>query len=567
MAISTKMTKLVDNLIALRCVTQQQIDVALAEQKQTHESLGKILVNRGFITEETLTSLLCLDLDIEHLPTLEGIEIAPEVIKLFPPEFVVKYKCIPLYIQEGELTVGLSNPYDIVAMDAINDMIRNTDESLIVKCVSVNEDEVLKAIDSYYFDKTKKEALDESIQETIQKCLKELEGTTDADASSLPVQTLVDQLLALGAVWKASDIHINPLGSHVQMRYRVDGILCSGPSIPTELQNSIISRIKLMSKLNISERRLPQDGKISFKYDKIDIDLRVSTMPITLGENIVIRILEKNKLFSLRSIGFNREMLKNIEGIISKNFGLFLVTGPTGSGKSTSLYSCLKSLNAIEKNIVTIEDPVEYQLPFIRQSQVNHTIGYTFASGLRAFLRHDPNVILVGEIRDKETAEMAVHAAQTGHLVLSTLHTNTAIGAIPRLLYMEIDLFMLTSILNGVLAQRLARSLCPYCKESYMSTPSENEWLGLNPEKPVKLYKQVGCKKCKGNGYRGRRAIYELFMPDDDIRSLMLQKVDEIELKKACLAKGMTFFRQDAIAKVLDGTTTILEAMRVLPEH
>lgn len=566
MAISTKLTKLVDNLIALRCVTPQQIEVALSEQKQTHESLGKILVNRGFITEETLTSLLCLDLDIEHLQTLEGIEIAPEVVKLFPPEFVVKYKCIPLYIENGELTVGLSNPYDIVAMDAINDLIHNTDENLSVKCVSVVEDEVLKAIDSYYFDKSKKETLDESIQDSIKKCLSELEGVAEADAASLPVQSLVEQILCLGVAWKASDIHINPLGSHVQVRYRVDGILCSGPSIPTELQNSVISRIKIMSKLNISERRLPQDGKISFKQDKLEVDLRVSTMPITHGENVVIRILEKNRLFSLRSIGFGREMLKNIEGIMSKNFGLFLVTGPTGSGKSTTLYSCLKSLNAIEKNIVTIEDPVEYQLPFIRQSQVNHTIGYTFAMGLRAFLRHDPNVILVGEIRDKETAEMAVHAAQTGHLVLSTLHTNTAIGAIPRLLYMEIDLFMLTSILNGVLAQRLARALCPYCKEAYMSTPQESEWVGRAGEE-VKLYRTVGCKKCKNNGYKGRRAIYELFMPDDEIRTLMLQKTDEIELKRICRTKGMTFFREDAISKVLDGTTTILEAMRVLPEH
>ena len=566
MAISTKLTKLVDNLIALRCVTPQQIEVALAEQKQTHESLGKILVDRGFITEDTLTSLLCLDLDIEHLQSLDGIEIASEVIKLFPPEFVSQYKCIPLYINDGELTVGLSNPYDIVAMDAINELIANSDEDLIVKCVSVVEDEVLKAIDGYYFDKSKKETLDENIQESITRSLSELEGVVDTDATSLPIQSLVEQLILLGAAWKGSDIHINPLGSHVQVRYRVDGVLCSGPSIPQELQNSIVSRIKIMAKLNISERRIPQDGKIHFKQDKVDLDLRVSTMPITHGENIVIRILEKNRLFSLRSIGFDRKMQRDIEDIISKTFGLFLVTGPTGSGKSTTLYSCLKSMNAIEKNIVTIEDPVEYQLPFIRQSQVNHSIGYTFASGLRAFLRHDPDVILVGEIRDQETAEMAVHAAQTGHLVLSTLHTNTAIGAIPRLLYMKVDLFMLSSVLNAVIGQRLARALCPYCKEAYASNSQESEWLGY-PGQEVKIYRSVGCPKCKNAGYRGRRGIYELFIPDDDIRTLMLQQIDEIELKRKCREKGMSFFREDARNKVLEGVTTILEAIRILPEH
>ncbi len=567
MAISTKLSKLVDNLIALRVVTKQQIDIALAEQKQTQESLGKILVNRGFINQETLTSLLCLDLDIEHLPSLEGIEIAPEVIKLFPPEFVMKYKCIPLYIQEGELTVGLSNPYDIVAMDAINEQIANTDESLMVKFVSVAEEEVNKAIESHYLDKSKKEALDDSIQDTIKSCLRELEGVSDADATSLPVQTLVEQIILLGNAWKASDLHINPLGTHVQVRYRVDGILVAGPAIPQELQNSVISRFKIMANLNISERRLPQDGKISFKKDKVELDLRVSTMPITHGENIVIRVLEKNRLFSLRSIGFGREMLKNVEECTSKSFGLFLVTGPTGSGKSTTLYSCLKSMNALEKNIVTLEDPVEYQLPFIRQSQVNHTIGYTFAMGLRAFLRHDPNVILVGEIRDTETAEMAVHSAQTGHLVLSTLHTNTAVGAIPRLVYMGVDLYMLSSVINGVLAQRLARSLCPFCKESYMSAPHENEWLGLPPDQPVKLWRNVGCKKCKNSGYKGRRGIYELFVPDDDLRVMIINKVDEIELKRVAVEKGQIFFKEDARSKVLEGMTTVLEAIRVLPEH
>ncbi len=567
MAISTKLTKLVDNLIALRCVTPQQIEVALAEQRQTQESLGKILVNRGFITQETLTSLLCLDLDIEHLPSLEGIEIAPEVVKLFPPEFVTKYKCIPLYVQEGELTIGLSNPYDIVAMDAITELITNTDDSLVVKFVSVAEEEVTKAIEAYYLDKSKKEALDDSIQEVIKNCLRELEGVTDADASSLPVQTLVEQIISLGAAWKASDIHINPLGSHVQIRYRVDGILVAGPAVPLELQNSVISRIKIMSNLNISERRLPQDGKISFKKDKVELDLRVSTMPITHGENIVIRILEKARLFSLRSLGFGREMLKQVEECTSKSFGLFLVTGPTGSGKSTTLYSCLKSMNALEKNIVTLEDPVEYQLPFIRQSQVNHTIGYTFAMGLRAFLRHDPNVILVGEIRDAETAEMAVHAAQTGHLVLSTLHTNTAVGAIPRLLYMGVDVFMLSSVINGVLAQRLARALCPFCKESYMSTPPENEWLGYPEDQQIKLYHGTGCKKCKNTGYKGRRGIYELFVPDDQMRTMMLEKVDEIEMKRVGREKGLTFFKEDARNKVLEGITTVLEAIRILPEH
>lgn len=567
MAISTKLNKLIENLIALRCVSPQQIEVALAEQKQTQESLGKILVNRGFITQETLTSLLCLDLDIEHLPSLEGVEIAQEVIKLFPADFVIKYKCIPLYVQEGELTVGLSNPYDIVAMDAINEQIANTDETLIVKFVSVAEDEVNKAIESYYLDKSKKETLDENVQETIKNCLRELEGVKDADASSLPVQTLVEQIILLSSAWKASDIHINPLGTHVQVRYRVDGILVAGPAIPQELQNSVISRIKIMSNLNISERRLPQDGKIVFKKEKTELDLRVSTMPITHGENIVIRVLEKGRLFSLRSLGFSHEMLKQLESCISRSFGLFLVTGPTGSGKSTTLYSCLKSMNALEKNIVTLEDPVEYQLPFIRQSQVNHTIGYTFAMGLRAFLRHDPNVILVGEIRDAETAEMAVHAAQTGHLVLSTLHTNTAVGALPRLLYMGVDLFMLSSVLNGVLAQRLARALCPFCKESYISSPQESEWLGYPPEQQLKLFRGAGCKKCKNTGYKGRRGIYELFVPDDQIRVMILQKADEFELKRVGREKGLTFFREDAIRKVLDGTTSMIEAVRILPEH
>ncbi len=561
--ITAKYMSLVQQFLDNNILTKEQLDTAFSEQKQTHEPLMNILIKRGFVSESKVAETVARDLGIRFLPSLNMVDWSSEAIDMFKADFLKLHKCIPLTFENNKLTIGISDPSNIMAIDAIQEVIREKSPGVGIEFVSVLETKVLEAIGEHYEHKQQSAIIDEDIKAAINHSMKQI-GSDDDDAAAQPVEKLVDRLIILGASLKASDIHINPEETHVQIRYRIDSVLFTGPSIPKELQSAIVSRIKIMGKMNISEKRAPQDGKSPFRKENLHLDLRISVIPIRQGENIVIRILEKNKLFGLDQLGFQPRMFDSIYEVTNRSFGVFLVTGPTGAGKSTTLYSILQSMNAIERNVITLEDPIEYQLPFIRQSQVNVAVDYTFNTGLRAFLRHDPDVILVGEIRDKETAGMAFHAGQTGHFVLSTLHTNTAIGTVSRLLAMDLDLYLLSTILQGILAQRLARVICERCKEGYMATPVETKWLKL--DEPRELKRGVGCDRCKQKGYSGRRGVFELFIPDDELCYMILNKASDMEIKSAAQRKDMPFFYDDARAQVLSGSTDFTEVIRTLPE-
>jgi general secretion pathway protein E len=394
----------------------------------------------------------------------------------------------------------------------------------------------------------------------------------DSDDAA-PIIKLVNGLLSQAVKDRASDIHVEPFESDLLVRFRVDGMLYDVISPPKRFQPAITSRIKVMAGLNIAEKRLPQDGRIRLRVAGRDIDIRVSTIPTAFGERIVLRLLDRAQALidlNLDRLGFSGDNLTRIDRLIRQSHGIILATGPTGSGKTTSLYACLARINSPEKNIITIEDPIEYQLRGIGQMQVNPKIDLTFASGLRSILRQDPDVIMVGEIRDGETAEIAIHAALTGHLVFSTLHTNDSFGALTRLVDMGIEPFLVSSSILAVLAQRLVRMICPNCREPYTPMPVELTRIGLDPatvKSPIYRPAANGCRACRGTGYRGRLAIHELMIMDDEVRSLVMQKADAATIRRACTARGMTLLRQNGADRILRGETTIEELLRVTQEE
>ena len=390
-----------------------------------------------------------------------------------------------------------------------------------------------------------------------------MEGDDEA-----PIIRLVNSLMSQAVKDRASDIHIEPFERDIVVRFRVDGVLYEIIKPPKRFQNSIISRVKIMADLNIAEKRLPQDGRIRLKVAGKDIDIRVSTVPTTYGERIVMRLLDRSSVLrDLDTIGFSKRALSGMDQLINKSHGIVLVTGPTGSGKTSTLYGCLNKINKPDLNILTIEDPVEYQLKGVGQVQVNTKINLSFASGLRSFLRQDPDVIMVGEIRDRETAEIAIQASLTGHLVLSTVHTNDAAGAVTRLVDMGIEPFLVASSLVGVLAQRLVRTICAECKEPYTPTESELAELNLDPKKVKQLYRGKGCPACARTGYSGRMGIFELMLVDDDVRDLVLRNVDAGQVKAEAREMGMLTLREDGAIKVANGHTTIAEVTRVTQEE
>ena len=415
-------------------------------------------------------------------------------------------------------------------------------------------------------------AMDELAEEDLDSFAQDIEEAVDLldSEDEAPIIRLVNSLISQAIKEHASDIHVEPAERDLVVRFRIDGILYEKIRPPKKLQASIISRIKIQAGLNIAEKRLPQDGRIRIKIAGKDIDIRVASAPTTYGERITMRLLDRsNVLLNLTDLGFSPDHLTTMNQLIERSHGIILVTGPTGSGKTTTLYAALSVINRPDLNILTIEDPVEYQLEGISQTQISPKISLTFASGLRSFLRHDPDVIMVGEVRDLETAEIAIQAALTGHLVLSTVHTNDAPGAITRLVDMGVEPFLVASSIIGILAQRLVRTLCPGCKESYTATTEEIRNLGLSPEMvgPMpKLWRGKGCTACFGTGYLGRTGIYEFMMPSDDIRQLILQNVDSTTMKRKAQAQGMRTLREDGARKVLAGITSSAEVLRVTSE-
>ncbi|RMD97766.1 MAG: type IV-A pilus assembly ATPase PilB [Calditrichaeota bacterium] len=556
--------KLAEILIANQVLTPRELEQAERERSTTGEDLASHLIRRGLAKSKDVLRCVADQLELPYIE-LSDYSIDPEALALLPKEIAYKCHAIPIFRIGNVLTVAMTDPGDVSVIDTF----RRTTHMEIEPIISSPED-IEAALEEHYGPM---EVLDGSITEMIQKIQdeqpQEQEEEQQAEklkqiAEDAPVIKLVNLIIAQAIRDGASDIHINPEEDHLRVRYRTDGVLYEAFSPPKNLQAAITSRIKILAELDIAESRIPQDGRFQAKFEGKTVDLRVSTLPTVYGENIVMRLLDKSSLMlNLEDLGLEEKMLKRLKGILSSSYGIILVTGPTGSGKTTTLYSCLNTMNTPDKNIITVEDPVEYRLKLIRQAQVNPKAGLTFAAGLRSILRQDPDIIMVGEIRDSETAKIAVEAALTGHLVLSTLHTNDAPGAINRLIEMGVEPFLVASATIGVIAQRLVRKICPKCKRSFKPPREYLLDLGFNPDRRNWVfYRGEGCQNCKDTGYRGRVGIYEIMTMNEELRTLCLKHASSDEIKRAAIKHGMRTLRQDGFLKALQGITTIEEVIR-----
>jgi general secretion pathway protein E len=553
-------------------LSKEKIDEALTLQAEKGGRIGEVLVGMKAVSEEDVAKALALQLDLPYLARIFPEEIDPELVKKVPINFAKQARILPLQMEDQSAVLAVADPLDTAVLDHARMLLQlNVTPRLALASTIVD------AINSVY-DRAVNEAeqlVDEMEAQDLDTLAHELEEPQDLldTDDEAPIIRLVNSLLFRAAKERASDIHIEPQERELVVRFRVDGVLQEIIKPPKRYQNSIVSRVKIMGQLNIAEKRLPQDGRIRIKLAGRDIDIRLSTIPSVFGERIVMRLLDKTAtLLDLGEIGMAPETLASMDAIIRRSHGIILVTGPTGSGKTTTLYGALSRINTIDLNILTVEDPVEYQLKGISQMAINPKIGLTFANGLRSFLRQDPDVIMVGEIRDKETAEIAIQASLTGHLVFSTVHTNDAAGAVTRLVEMGVEPFLVASSLTGILAQRLVRRVCPDCREQYVPTDEELREVGMTREtlkarfNTTKVYKAVGCAACNRNGYRGRTGIYEFLLVDDDVRQLVLKNVDSSTIKKKALEKGMRTLLDDGARKIAAGETTIAEVLTVTQE-
>jgi general secretion pathway protein E len=558
-------------LLAHGVVTADKLKEALAAQAERGGRLGEVLVSLKACTEEHVLKALAAQLELPYQMRLGTDEVAPELFKRVPINFAKQARVMPLRMEDDTVIVAMADPLDTGTMDSVRLLLSAQVSPLLVPTQSI-----LDCINAVY-DRAKNEAeqlvgdLEAGDLDTVAHELEEPQDLLDS-SDEAPIIRLVNSLLFRAAKERASDIHIEPQEKDICVRFRVDGVLQEVIRPPKRFQNSITSRVKIMGGLNIAEKRLPQDGRIRVKLAGRDIDIRLSTTPTVYGERVVMRLLDKSTvLLDLVEIGMDKAQLRIMESLIHKSHGIILVTGPTGSGKTTTLYAALARINRPDLNIMTIEDPVEYQLKGISQTAVNPKIELTFANGLRSFLRQDPDVIMVGEIRDLETAEIGIQASLTGHLVFSTVHTNDAAGAITRLVDMGVEPFLVASSLMGVMAQRLVRVLCPECRVAYFPTPEELKEIGLTAQQVREasggmIYKPVGCEQCNNTGYRGRSGIYEMMLMDDEVRQLILKNVDSGTIKKQAVGKGMLTLMDDGARKVLKGVTSIAEVLSVTQE-
>ncbi|MGD0498267.1 MAG: type II secretion system ATPase GspE [Bryobacteraceae bacterium] len=527
------------------------LERALELQGERGDKLGKILVDMGLIAQRDLLAALSAQLDIPLAAVDQPPPAAPEIEGL-SHRFLRQCRAYPAALVDSTLTLAMADPLDFETVAAVRAF-----SGLEVRTALAAEQEILDAIDKNYTEAERQAVVGEGADE---EATADLEHLRDM-ASEAPVIRLVNAMIADALEKRASDIHIEPFEKEFRVRFRVDGVLFDQEAPPRELKAAVTSRLKLMAKLNIAERRLPQDGRIKIKILGREVDLRVSTLPTLYGESVVMRLLDRSAgdFYDLQRLGFDERMLRRMEHFTGMPHGIFLVTGPTGSGKSTTLYSALKRINLPDKKIITIEDPVEYQMDGINQIHVNPQIGLTFAAGLRHIVRQDPDVIMVGEIRDRETADVAIRAALTGHLVFSTLHTNDAPSAITRLTDMGVENYLITSSLVAVLAQRLVRVICGSCKQP--AGPA------LSPEgETVQSFRGAGCPACRGTGYTSRVGIFEMMDLNDEIRKLIMANEDASVLTKAARRNGMRNLREDGWQKIRDGVTTVDEVMRVTQE-
>jgi len=543
-------------------ITPEQLARALEQQKSGGGLLGQVLIDLQFVQDESVLLPSLADQQGVDFLRLRSIKIPPEVIGLLPAQLVTYYKVIPVKLEEDVLTVATARPMDISMIDGLG-----LEVDYCIDPVLTSEKDIQEAIRAYYGvgADTIEQMMDRNGQAQLSEDKVTDIGAVDAEAS---ISKFLNQILLEAYKDRATDIHIEPFVDELRVRYRIDGLMYDA-KVPKNIRffkDAISSRIKILSNLNIAEKRLPQDGRFKVRIGVVDLDLRVSFLPTPSGEGIVLRILNATRLFRMEELGLSKKETDILDTVTKKTHGIIFLTGPTGSGKTTTLYACLARMNTDEYKIITIEDPIEYQLKGITQVQINPSIGLTFAQGLRSMLRHDPDIMMVGEVRDKETATTAVQVALTGHLIFSTLHTNDSAGGVARLLDMGIEPYLITSTVQCFIAQRLVRKLCIRCRKSSRLSPAMAREFGeemVGTDQGIEIYERQGCDACHQTGYSGREAIYEFLVITDDLRQLILQRATADEIKARAMVDGMTTLRQSGWEKVKQGLTTLQEVMRV----
>jgi type II secretion system protein E len=551
-----------EELVKRGFITAEQLNESVQEQKATGERLGKTLVRLGYMTEKDLLTVLSEQLQIPFV-RLSGIRIQSDAIQKLPAKFASHYGVMPFRLENNSLTVCTSDPLDVQMLDDIK-MLVDCDIQLAL----ASQNEIEDAIKQFYGIGA--QTIEKMIgRNPLQDVVSDIESMTveniDEKNEESSISNFVNQVILEALESRATDIHIEPYADDIRVRYRIDGVLHEATIPPSikQFQSSIISRVKIMASMDIAEHRLPQDGRIKVKTKKGEVDLRVSVIPTPHGESVSIRLLTRGRLISLKDVGFSQYHLEIMEKMLEKPHGIIFLTGPTGSGKSTTLYAALSRINDAERKIITIEDPIEYQIKGVMQIQVQPKIGLTFSQGLRAMLRHDPDVMMVGEVRDIETAEITIRTALTGHLVFSTLHTNDACGAISRLLDMGVEPFLVASSVECIVAQRLVRLICPKCKVEQKIQGTLLSEITKEKIKEATVYSGKGCDACRQTGYFGRTAIHEMLVLTDELRQMTVSRASSTEIKKVALRAGMKTLREDGWEKIKKGITTIEEVLRV----
>lgn len=551
--------KLGDLLVKAEKITRAQLMEILELQKKRRKKLGELIVEEGILSEEEIIEVLKEQLDIDMV-YLSSVDVDVRTVNMVSETLCRKYELFPFYTEDGMIKVAVADPLNIFAIDdvAITTGLR------VIPYLSTKA-EIKNATDKYYSGKNVETAIDEIQKLKVNEVPRLDEMKKMDDVKNAPTVKLVDSLLQSAIEERASDIHIEPYENYVRVRFRIDGILKEISTFNIGVLSGIVTRIKILADLDIAERRIPQDGRIVTNINNKNVDLRVSILPLVTGEKVVIRILDRTSYkIGKEQLGMSESDMDKLQKIIAAPYGIILVTGPTGSGKSTTLYTVLNELNNSEKNIITVEDPVEYSMNGINQVSVNTKTGLTFANGLRSILRQDPDIVMIGEIRDSETAEIGIRAAITGHLVLSTIHTNDASSSVVRLIDMGVEPFLVATALKGIVAQRLVRKICPHCTQEYEADKAEKKILGIDENEIVHLHKGVGCANCSHTGYSGRTGVYEILDIDREIKDLVIKTNNSDEIKDLAVKKGMKTLRESAKELVLSGTTTIEEMVKII---
>jgi type II secretory ATPase GspE/PulE/Tfp pilus assembly ATPase PilB-like protein len=531
-------------------INQNQLQIALTQQKITGELLGNTVVKLGFISSKELGQALAEQAGVDYMD-LSQYPVSEEALKMIPKEVAESTSFIPIEITDGRMSIGVIDPSNIIAIDKVTSLTKSQP-----KVYMVDPDNFRESLEKGYF------FLENPIQQSRERIIAEIKETKTAGGPA--VTSLTDLIVIDGIRRNATDIHVSPSSDIIHIFYRIDGVLQYGHGLPRISHAGIVSRIKILSKLDIAETRLPQDGSFTFDFLRKDYDIRVSTVPTIYGENAVMRILAgTGPLLRIDKLGFNEHNVKIIKTLFQKPYGVILIAGPTGSGKTTTLYAALREINLLERNVITVEDPVEYKLSLIKQTQVNEKTGYNFAYAARNFMRQDPDVMLIGEIRDEETAKIAVRTSITGHLVLSTIHSNDAVTSIPRLLDLKVDKFLVSSSLLAIIAQRLARKICPFCKTDHILRDEELSVFKKCGIQIDKAYRGTGCSKCNGSGYSGRTVIGEILLMDDELKDLIYSDVPITAIQATAIRKGMIPMQQDGMHKVAQGVLSMDELLRV----